>query len=184
MPVLKQVTPDIKQIGLDKMTTTSTSIHPSHSQNHSHNTMTRQGLGMAQGQGLAPGEGEDDNSSVASGQTLESSVLLGAGGEGSDYVESGEAGVGVGVGGVGGEKKEEKHDTHKPPAAAITAAMRETLRVKLGSLVHRKLSAILPDVFTLAGDPPRARYNITPGLCISLLVLSLLICCVHPLLVY
>ena len=182
MPVLKQVTPDIKQIGLDKMTTTSTSIHPSHSQNHSHNTMTRQGLGMAQGQGLAPGEGEDDNSSVASGQTLESLVLLGAGGEGSDHVETGEAGVGVG--GVGGDKKEEKHDTHKPPAAAITTAMRETLRVKLGSLVHRKLSAILPDVFTLAGDPPRACYNITPGLCISLLVLSLLICCVHPLLVY
>ena len=107
--------------------------------------MTRQGLGIAQGQG----EGEDDNSSMASGQTLESSVVVGAGGEGGGHDEAGAA---VGEGGEGGEKKEEKHD-HKPVATTLTTVMRETLRVKLGSLIHRKLSAILPDIFTLAGDP-------------------------------
>ena len=116
--------------------------------------MTRQGLGIAQGQG----EGEDDNSSMASGQTLESSVHLGAGagGEGGGHDDTGADGAAsvVGEGGEDGEKKEEKHD-HKPVATTLTTVMRETLRVKLGSLIHRKLSAILPDIFTLAGDLPR-----------------------------
>lgn len=78
--------------------------------------------------------------------------MLGAG-EGGGNDETGVGVEGQGQGGEGeGEKKEEKHDVHKP--AVITASMRETLRVKLGSLVHRKLSAILPDIFTLAGDSP------------------------------
>lgn len=41
-----------------------------------------------------------------------------------------------------------------PKAPPLTAAKRETLRVRLGALVHRKLAAIMPDIQALAMGVP------------------------------